>query len=60
MKHLLLFLSLVSIGCHYIFSSSKGAKMLTGKWCLRADAASTLGVDEKAFNKQVKLGNTRS
>jgi hypothetical protein len=32
--------------------------MLTGKWCLRADAASTLGVNEKAFNKQVKLGNT--
>jgi hypothetical protein len=58
MKHLLLFLSLVSIGCLYNFSLSEGAKMLNGKWCLWADAASTLGVDKKAFNKQVKLSNT--
>jgi hypothetical protein len=41
MKHLLLFLSLLSIGSLYNYSSSKGAKMLTGKWCLQADAAST-------------------
>jgi hypothetical protein len=41
MKHLLLFLSLVSVGCLYNFSSSKGVKMLTGKLCcLQADAAS--------------------
>jgi hypothetical protein len=58
MKHLLLFLSLVSIGYLYNFSLSEGAKMLNGKWCLRADAASTLEVDKKAFNKQVKLSNT--
>ena len=31
----------------------------TGKWYLRSDAANALGVDEKTFNKRVKLGNTQ-
>jgi hypothetical protein len=47
MKSLLPFLALVIICFLYHCSLNEAAIMATGKWCFRADATSTLGVEER-------------
>jgi hypothetical protein len=58
-KKNLLFPSFFLHGHLFCFQLKGAMKMATGKWLLKADAVIAFGLDEKAFNTQLRLGNPR-